>query len=51
MSPSFMTDSYSTEDIVFNWNEKDVKVGTKEMAQFEYKGAELSSKTDIYATG
>ncbi|KAL9959479.1 hypothetical protein ACROYT_G032805 [Oculina patagonica] len=43
--------SYSTEDIVFKWNATDVKVGTKQMSQFEYKGSELSSHTDVFPTG
>ena len=45
------TDSYTTEDIVFNWNATDVSVGTAEMAQFEYQGAKLSSHEDFFTTG
>ena len=45
------TDSYTTEDIVFEWNATDVSVGTEEMAQFEYKGAKLSSDEDVFTTG
>ena len=45
------TDSYTTEDIVFKWNATDIRVGSKQMAQFEYKGAELSSDTDVFDIG
>lgn len=45
------TDSYTTEDIVFKWNTTDIRVGTKEMAQFEYKGAKLSSDIEVFAIG
>ena len=45
------TDSYTTEDIVFKWNKTDIGVGTKQMAQFEYKGAELSSDTEVFDIG
>ena len=45
------TDSYTTNDIIFEWNATDVSVGTKEMAQFEYEGVKLSSATDVFATG
>jgi len=43
--------SYTTEDIVFKWNATDVSVGTDEMAQFEYKGAKLSSDEDVFTIG
>ena len=49
--PVLRTDSYTTEDIVFEWNATDVSVGTEEMAQFGYKGAKLSSDTDVFTTG
>ena len=49
--PVLRTDSYTTEDIVFEWNATDVSVGTEEMAQFEYKGAKLSSDIDVFTTG
>jgi len=45
------TDSYTTEDIVFKWNKTDISVGTKQMAQFEYKGAKLSSDTEVFDIG
>ena len=45
------TDSYTTEDIVFKWNATDIKVGTKQMAQFEYKGAKLSSDVKVFDIG
>lgn len=47
----FNTDSYTTEDIVFKWNTTNIRVGTKEMAQFEYKGAKLSSDIEVFAIG
>ncbi|XP_020607577.1 gamma-aminobutyric acid receptor subunit alpha-6-like isoform X1 [Orbicella faveolata] len=43
--------SYTKEDIVFKWNATDIRVGSKQMAQFEYKGAELSSDTDVFDIG
>ncbi|KAJ7336016.1 Gamma-aminobutyric acid receptor subunit alpha-4 [Desmophyllum pertusum] len=43
--------SYSTADIVFKWNATDVAVGTEQMAQFEYRGAELSSDIVVFAIG
>lgn len=45
------TDSYTTNDIIFEWNATNVHVGTKEMAQFEYEGVKLSSATDVFTTG
>ena len=50
--PLFITtDSYTTNDIVFKWNTTDIRVGTKQMAQFEYKGAKLSSDIDVFDIG
>lgn len=45
------TDSYTTNDIIFEWSATDVNVGTKQMAQFEYEGVQLSSATDVFSTG
>lgn len=46
-------DGYSTEDIVFEWiaDKTEIDVGNKEMAQFDYKGSELTSGTDVFDTG
>lgn len=46
-------DGYTTEDIVFEWiaDETEIDVGNKEMAQFDYKGSELTSGTDVFDTG
>ena len=49
--PFINTDSYTTNDIVFKWNTTDIRVGTKQMAQFEYKGAKLSSDIDVFDIG
>jgi len=49
--PFTNTDSYTTNDIVFKWNTTDIRVGTKQMAQFEYKGAKLSSDIDVFDIG
>lgn len=47
----FPTDAYSTEDIIYEWTSDEVAVGNKEMAQFEYKGAKLTSATDVFTVG
>ena len=49
----YCTDGHSTEDIVYQWlpGEKEVLIGNNEMAQFEYKGSNLSSKIDVFTTG
>lgn len=46
-------DGYTTEDIVFEWiaEKTEIDVGNKEMAQFDYKGSELTSGTDVFDTG
>lgn len=46
-------DGYTTEDIVFEWiaDKAEIDVGNKEMAQFDYKGSELTSGTDVFDTG
>lgn len=46
-------DGYTTEDIVFEWiaDKTEIDVGNKEMAQFDYKGSELTSGTDVFDTG
>ena len=49
--PFINTDSYTTNDIVFKWNTTDIRVGTKQMAQFEYEGAKLSSDIDVFDIG
>lgn len=49
--PFINTDSYTTKDIVFKWNTTNIRVGTKQMAQFEYKGAKLSSDIDVFDIG
>lgn len=45
------TDAYSTKDIIYEWIPGEVVVGNKEMAQFEYKGAKLTSKTEVFTIG
>lgn len=45
------SDAYSTRDIVYEWLPGEVAVGSKELAQFQYKGATLSSDFDVYSTG
>jgi len=47
----FITDSYSSDDIIFEWNATEVSVGTKQMAQFDYKGSELSSDMEAFSIG
>ena len=44
-------DAYSTRDIVYEWLPGKVAVGNVELAQFEYKGANLTSDVDVYSTG
>lgn len=46
-------DGYTTEDIVFEWiaDKTEIDVGNKEMAQFDYKGSELTSGKDVFDTG
>ena len=44
-------DSYTTEDIVFEWNTTEVAVGTKAMAQFVYEGSKLSSDINVFSIG
>lgn len=46
-------DGYTAEDIVFEWiaDKTEIDVGNKEMAQFDYKGSELTSGTDVFDTG
>ncbi|KAM7431903.1 hypothetical protein ABFA07_017593 [Porites harrisoni] len=43
--------AYSTRDIVYEWIPGEVLIGNKEMAQFYYKGSNLSSYIDVYSTG
>ncbi|XP_068759258.1 gamma-aminobutyric acid receptor subunit alpha-6-like isoform X1 [Montipora capricornis] len=43
--------AYSTRDIVYEWLPGKVAVGNEELAQFEYKGANLTSDVDVYTTG
>ena len=45
------TDAYSVDDIVYEWIPGEVGVGHKEMAQFEYKGARLTSDFNVYSMG
>lgn len=46
-------DGYTTEDIVFEWiaDKTEIDVGNEEMAQFDYKGSELTSGTDVFDSG
>ncbi|XP_068759220.1 gamma-aminobutyric acid receptor subunit alpha-1-like isoform X2 [Montipora capricornis] len=43
--------AYTTDQIIYEWISENVSVGSKEMAQFEYKGAKLSSDVKNYSTG
>lgn len=45
------TDAYSSNDIVYEWIPGEVLVGNKEMAQFEYKGAKLTSDIEVFSVG
>ena len=45
------TDGYSVDDIVYEWIPGEVAVGNKKMAQFEYKGAQLTSEFNVYSMG
>ena len=36
---------------MYEWIPEEVGVGSKEMAQFEYKGFKLSSDVSVYAVG
>ena len=45
------TDAYSVDDIVYEWIPGEVAVGNKKMAQFEYKGAQLTSDFNVYSMG
>jgi len=38
-------------DITFQWNVTKVDIGTKQMAQFDYEGAELSSDVEAFSVG
>ncbi|KAJ7336017.1 Gamma-aminobutyric acid receptor subunit alpha-4 [Desmophyllum pertusum] len=42
---------YTTDHIIFEWGPAAVVVGSKEMAQFEYKGNNLSSNIAEFSTG
>jgi len=44
-------DAYTTEDIIYKWEHKDVKVEATQMAQFAYKRASLSTSVNIYQIG
>ncbi|XP_067024671.1 gamma-aminobutyric acid receptor subunit gamma-1-like [Acropora muricata] len=43
--------AYSVDDIVYEWIPGEVGVGHKEMAQFEYKGAQLTSDFNVFSMG
>lgn len=43
--------AFTTDDIVYEWIPGEVAVGNKEMAQFEYKGSELTSNINVFSTG
>ncbi|XP_068759214.1 glycine receptor subunit alpha-2-like isoform X1 [Montipora capricornis] len=43
--------AYTADHIIYEWIPGEVGVGSKEMAQFEYKGAKLSSDVKDYSTG
>ena len=47
----YPVDGYTTDDIYFEWGPVGVVVGNNEMAQFEYKGNNLSSSIDEFSTG
>ena len=46
-----LTDGYTTKDIMYEWGPAAVVVGNGEMAQFEYKGNNVSSGIDVYSVG
>ncbi|XP_044182798.1 gamma-aminobutyric acid receptor subunit alpha-6-like isoform X2 [Acropora millepora] len=43
--------AYPADQIIYEWMPRDVSTGHVEMAQFEYKGATLTSKMDTFSTG
>jgi len=43
--------SYTSVDITFQWNVTKVDIGTKQMAQFDYEGTELSSDVEAFSVG
>ena len=45
------SDAYSTRDIVYEWIPGEVGVGNKELAQFQYKGAKLTSEIEVFSVG
>ena len=47
----FPSDAYSTRDIVYEWIPGEVAVGNKELAQFQYKGAKLTSEIEVFSVG
>lgn len=46
-----LTDGYTTNDIIYEWRPGGVVVGNGEMAQFEYKGKNISSDIDVFSVG
>lgn len=46
-----LTDGYTTKDIIYEWGPGGVVVGNNEMAQFEYKGNNISSDIDVFSVG
>lgn len=46
-----LTDGYTTKDIIYKWGPAAVVVGNNEMAQFEYKGNNISSDIDVFSVG
>lgn len=47
----FPSDAYSTRDIVYEWIPGEVEVGNKELAQFQYIGAKLTSEIEVFSVG
>ena len=49
----YYKDGHSVEEIVYEWfpGQTEVLVGNSEMAQFEYKGSNLSSKFELFSEG
>ena len=47
----YIIDSYSTSDIVYEWIPGEVQFGHKELSQFQLKGCELTSKTEVFFGG
>ena len=52
-SSQFHPDGHTVEEVVYEWHPRETELltGHSEMAQFEYKGSNLSSKVEEFSTG